>query len=93
MKTAEEYARKKMNVSDDYSDTSIIPTTIKEIVEVTESYAEQETDQLSQLYNKPRQVLKPLEDLWRKENSPDKFVLPDTTEFYKWIVKKIMINK
>jgi hypothetical protein len=55
-----------------------------------EEYAEQATDNLSKLYEKPRQVLKPLEDLWRKENSPDKFCLPDTTEFYKWIVKKIM---
>ena len=64
----------------------------EEIALIAEEYVEQQTEQLSQLYMKPRQVLKPLEDLWRKENSPDKFCIPDATEFYKWIVEKIMIK-
>jgi hypothetical protein len=62
----------------------------EEIALIAVEFNEQEEDKLSQLYNKPRQVLRPLEDLWRKENSPDKFCLPDTTEFYKWIVAKII---
>lgn len=53
----------------------------EEIALIAVEFNEQEEDKLSQLHNRPRQVLKPLEDLWRKENSLDKFVLPDTTEF------------
>lgn len=41
--------------------------------------------------NKPREELKPLEDLYRKENPllDGKFFIPDTTAFYKWIAQKI----
>ena len=62
----------------------------EEIALIAEEYVEQQTEQLSQLYMKPREVLKRLEDIWRKENSPDKFCIPDVTEFNKWIVKKII---
>lgn len=61
-----------------------------DIVSVMEEYSEQNTDVIYELFSKPYQVLKPLEDLWRKENHPDQFVLPDTTQFYKWIVDKIL---
>jgi len=64
----------------------------EEIALISEEYAEQQTDALYRLYTKPRQVLKPLEDLYRKEHPlPDgRFYLPDETEFFRWIVEKIM---
>lgn len=52
--------------------------------------AEKQCDAIQNIFTKPYEVLKPLEDLWRKENSPDRFVLPDRTEFFKWIVLKII---
>jgi len=41
---------------------------------------------------KPMEQLEPLEDLWRKEKSPDKFIAPDTTQFFIWIREKILNN-
>ena len=58
-----------------------------------ENYTETQTDVLYEVLTKPQQQLKPLEDLWRKENSPDKFTIPDATEFYKWITKKVLDNE
>jgi len=58
-----------------------------------EEYTEAQTDIVHDLFNKPAHVLDPLEDLWRKENSPDRFVIPDRTQFYKWIVKKMQDNE
>lgn len=55
-----------------------------------EKYAEQQNDVIYDLFNKPLEKLKPLEDLWRKENSPDSYITPDRTQFYKWIVGKIL---
>ncbi len=49
-----------------------------------------EGDIVAELFTKPYRELKPLEDMWRAENSPDKFVLPDMIEFFKWIVKKLI---
>lgn len=44
------------------------------------------------ILHKPMEQLKPLEDLWRKEKSPDKFIAPDTTQFFVWIREKILNN-
>ena len=62
------------------------------IYDAMEEYSEQNSDAEFELFNKPRQKLKPLEDLYRKENprQDGKFYLPDTTSFYEWIVKKIL---
>ncbi len=53
-------------------------------------WSEQNCEVIHALFNNPCIELKPLEDLWRKENSPNKFVIPDRTEFYKWIRLKIV---
>ena len=63
------------------------------ISKVIQEYADQECDKIQELFTKPLLQLKPLEDLWRKENSPDRFVIPDSTKFYKWIVNKILNDK
>lgn len=59
------------------------------IIEAMERYADQQSDLVQELFTNPAEKLKPLEDLWRKEHYPDgKYVIPDTTQFYEWIVKK-----
>jgi transcriptional regulator with XRE-family HTH domain len=50
----------------------------------------EEIRRVIELFTKPAEVLKPLEDLYRKEHPSDKFYVPDTTLFYTWIVEKIM---
>lgn len=57
-----------------------------------EVYSDQNCNNIQELFSKPAEQLKPLEDLYRKENPrPDgKFYVPDTTEFYKWIRIKIL---
>lgn len=63
----------------------------KNLLIAMDEYSEYNCNQLSELYNKPLSVLKPLEDLYRKEfPHPDgKFYIPDATQFHKWIVDKI----
>ena len=51
---------------------------------------EKSQNEICDILLKPMEQLKPLEDLWRKENSRDKFVLPDTTQFFIWIREKIL---
>lgn len=60
------------------------------ILKAMEDYAEQQSTLIYNLFNKPSKELKPLEDLWRKENLRDSFTIPDTTAFYKWIRVKIL---
>lgn len=77
------------------TENGIILDTVSEdlynkIVKSMNEHGEQTEDALFNLYNKPLQELKPLQDLWRKENSPDKFVIPDATKFYIWIRNKIL---
>jgi hypothetical protein len=60
------------------------------IMEAMEEYSDEKTDTVLEMIMKPEKELKPLEDLWRKENSPDRFVIPDRTEFFKWITDKIL---
>jgi len=62
------------------------------ILKAMDEYAEQQCDVIHDLFNKPTIELKPLEDLWRKENPRDKFTVPDRTDFYKWIRLKILNN-
>ena len=61
---------------------------IPKAARLIEEYAEFQCDAIYNLFRKPLEVLRPLEALWREENSPDKFVLPDTTTFLKWIKEK-----
>ncbi len=61
-----------------------------DIIKRMEAYSEQECDKIQTLFCKPTIELKPLEDLWRIENAKGKFILPDTTTFYKWITKKVL---
>jgi hypothetical protein len=64
-----------------------------------DEYAEYVNDCIYDLFNKPTLELKPLEELYRKENpmkdkdGNDVYYLPDTTKFYKWITNKIMDNE
>jgi len=58
--------------------------------EAMDLWSEQNCDIIHALFNNPCIELKPLEDLWRKENSPNKFVIPDRTMFYKWITNKAL---
>lgn len=60
------------------------------LIKAIEQYREQESDKIFNLLTKPNRLLKPLEDLWRLENSPNRFVIPDATKFYRWIVSKII---
>lgn len=60
------------------------------IFEAMDIFAEEQSDLIYDLFNKPTIELKPLEDLWRKENPRDKFTIPDRTAFYKWIRLKIL---
>lgn len=61
-------------------------------IDAMEEYAEHQSDLIFNLFDKPSQKLKPLEDLYRKENPfPDgRFYSPDTTKFYEWIAAKIL---
>ncbi len=55
-----------------------------------EQYSEQNSDFIHDIFNNPCKELKPLEDLWRKENPRDNFTIPDRTAFYRWIRLKIL---
>lgn len=57
-----------------------------------EEYSEQNCEQIQNLFTRSFKELKPLEDLYRKENphSEGKFYLPDTTKFYRWIRVKLL---
>lgn len=63
------------------------------VFDAMEEYAElsagEATDALYRIYSRPYEALKPIEDMWRKENSPERFILPDRTEFFKWIAKRM----
>ena len=64
------------------------PFPTNQIVKAMEKYAEQQTDLTCELFSKPMCELQPLEKIWQKEtNSP--YVIPDMTDFCKWIVEKI----
>jgi len=64
----------------------------KNILLAMEEYSEQNCDLIHNLFNKPTEKLKRLEDLYRKENPhpKGKFYIPDRTEFYEWITNKIL---
>lgn len=57
-----------------------------------DEYAEQNCEQIQNLFSRTTKELEPLEDLYRKENphSEGKFYLPDTTTFYRWIRVKLL---
>lgn len=57
-----------------------------------DEYAEQNCEQLQNLFSRTTKELEPLADLYRKENphSEGKFYLPDTTTFYRWIRFKLL---
>ena len=90
MKQTAEEILSKYSYYSEYAGGQVI--TIEDAIKALEEYASQREDAMFELFNKPMQVLKPLEDLYRKENpeKDGKFYCPDTTEFYKWIVEKIM---
>lgn len=64
----------------------------KNILLAMDEYSEQNCEQIETLFTRPTKELKPLEDLYRKENprTEGKFYLPDTTTFYKWIRIKLL---
>lgn len=64
----------------------------KNLLLAMDEYSEQNCDVIYNLFNLPAQKLKPLEDLYRKENQrPDgKFYISDRTKFYEWITRKVL---
>ena len=62
---------------------------------VMDQYTDQNIDLVVNMLSKPLEQLKPLEDLYRKENPREdgKFYIPDATAFYKWITNKILQNE
>ncbi len=54
-----------------------------------QDYSEFQADAIYNLLRKPLEALKPLQELWREENSPDEFCLPDTVLFLKWLKNKV----
>ena len=62
---------------------------------IMEQYTDQNIDLVISTLSKPLEQLKPLEDLYRKENPREdgKFYIPDATAFYKWITNKILQNE
>ena len=83
MKTAKEIL--------DETSVELYNSEFDEVVKAMEEYAEQQSDYVQQLFTRPQEAFKPLQDLYRKENPhPEgKFYLPDSTQFYKWIADKI----
>jgi len=64
-------------------------------LQAMEQYSEQNCDAIYELFSKPANILKPLENSYRKENPlpNNEFYLPDNSKFYKWIVKKVKSKK
>lgn len=68
------------------------------IFNAMDEYAEVSNQNIYELFDKPTIYLKPLEELYRKENQIKRkngkiiFYTPDRTKFYKWITNKIMNN-
>lgn len=65
------------------------PEEFERIVAAMAAYAEECTDAVFEMFSRPMIELAPVEDLWRKEHSPDRYEIPDTTQFFKWIAKKM----
>ncbi len=83
-KTAKECWHDAGNHPDGYS---------RSVREAMDEYADGLNEFTYKLFNNPTVELKPLEDLWRKENSPDEYVIPDRTKFYEWIRIKVLGEK
>jgi len=68
------------------------PVIVDKIFASMDEYSDQNCNKIQELFSKPAKQLKPLEDLYRKENPrPDgKFYVPDATKFYEWIRIKIL---
>ena len=65
------------------------------MMELRESILLEEHERIVDMLLKPLEQLKPLEDLYRKENPREdgRFYIPDATTFYKWITNKILQNE
>lgn len=63
------------------------PDLAEKILLAMDEYSEQNSDAIYEIQWKVNEILKPLEDLYRKENPrlDGKFYLPDRSSFYKWI--------
>jgi hypothetical protein len=62
-----------------------------EMCDDLDKVTEQQCDYIQQLFAKPQEVFKPLQELYRKENPHpnDKFYIPNATQFFKWIANKV----
>lgn len=73
--------------------------TKKVVIAAMEEFAFQETWKDFVINESLLRELKPLEDVYRKENpsfdmdGKEQFYCPDTRTFYKWIVNKIIKNE
>ena len=88
-KTKEQILSANLNLTAFYS---LLPIVLSKILKSMDEYSDQNCNKIQELFSKPAEQLKPLEDLYRKENPrPDgKFYVPDTTKFYEWIRIKIL---
>jgi len=91
-KTKEEILKEVCHDFDFKFFSFVYSDTVADILTAMDKYAEQSCEKIQELFLKPSQELKPLEELYRRENPrPDgKFYIPDATEFYKWIRIKIL---
>ena len=66
----------------------------KNLLIAMDEYSEQNCSLIHELFNRPTEKLKPLADLYRKENPlpSGNFYIPDRTKFYEWITNKIITN-
>lgn len=101
-----ELAENALNIRKDYSKSNEIlkkyeeqndfyisnPERREVVLTAMEEYADQSCEVIHNLFNKPAEILTILEDVYRKENPKEnnQFYLPDRSEFYRWIVKKIV---
>ena len=65
------------------------------MMELRESILLEEHERIVDMLLKTLEQLKPLEDLYRKENPREdgRYYIPDATAFYKWITNKILQNE
>lgn len=82
--------KKEIKKEIQYAVFSSDPTSIDKAADKIVYLFERQIDAIYNLHSKPLEQLKPLEDLWRKENPREQFTTPDSTEFYRWIRKKIL---
>ena len=66
------------------------PKQRKVALEAMWDYSKQNEDVIQDIFLKPMEELKPLEELYKKEHPSEKYYTPDLTDLCKWITKKML---